>query len=391
MQYDFDRVIDRGGNFAAKYEERIKKFGTDQVIPLWVADMDFRTAQPIIDAILKRAEQGIYGYTFRPESYFRAISTWQERRHGWRPDPGLMSFAPGVVPALSELVREFTRPGDSVLIQTPVYPEFYDVVEAWEGRRVLENQLVETDGYYRMNLPDLEEKLRQGPKLFLLCSPHNPVGRVWTREELTACLELCLRYHVPVVADEIHSDLLLWGNEHIPTASLSPEIAANTITCVSSTKTFNLAGLQAAAAVFPNEEWKRRFDGFWGALDIHRNNCFSLVAVEAACREGDEWLEQLLRYIEGNMTYLHDFCEENLPGIRARIPESTYLLWLDCRGLGMEPRELNRFLVERAGLGLNNGADFCRGLSGFMRLNTACPRSVLERAMKQLKAAVDSL
>ncbi len=290
MIYNFDEVIDRNGTFAAKYDERIKKFGTDNVIPLWIADMDFKTAKPVIDACVKRAEHGIFGYVSKPFSYKEAAAEFQNRNHNWEIDINDMSFAVGIVPALSELVREFAEAGEKVLIQTPVYPEFYDVVEAWEEREVIENILVNHDGYYTIDFEDFEEKLRMKPKLFILCNPHNPVGRVWTREELTRLLNLCAAYGVPVISDEIHGDFGLFGNQYIPAATLSEEIKKNTICCFSASKTFNLAGLQACNVVFHNKDWKKIFDKFWGGLDIHRNNCFSLVAMESAWRYGEEWL-----------------------------------------------------------------------------------------------------
>ena len=261
MQYDFDQVIDRSKNLSAKYDERGKKFGREDVIPLWIADMDFKTAQPIIDALKRRAEEGIWGYTARPAGYFEAIRDWQSRRNGWAPDTSLMSFCLGVVQTLSAMIQLYTPQGGNVLIQTPVYGEFYDMAE-FAGRRVIENQLVERDGRWTVDWADLEEKLRQAD-LFLLCSPHNPVGIVWPEEDLRRMMELCLKCHVLVVSDEIHSDLIFHGKKHIPTASLSPEIAANVVTGISGTKTFNLAGLQASAVVFPNRHMKETFDRFW--------------------------------------------------------------------------------------------------------------------------------
>ena len=244
MKYDFDTVVDRGGNRSAKYDERMKKFGTDQVIPLWIADMDFKTAQPIIDALKARAEEGIWGYTARPDSYFEAIRGWQKRRNGWDIDQSLMSFSLGVVQSISAMVKLFTPEGGSVLIQTPVYSEFYDMTEAW-NRKVVECPFVERDGRWSVDWTDFEEKLTQ-VDLFLLCSPHNPLGIVWEEAELRRMMELCLKHHVLVMSDEIHSDLIFHGKKHIPTATLSPEIAANVITGISGTKTFNLAGLQAS-------------------------------------------------------------------------------------------------------------------------------------------------
>lgn len=389
MKYDFDKVVDRSRNHAAKYDERIKKFGTDKVIPLWIADMDFKTAQPIIDALTARAQEGVWGYTSRPDSYFDAICGWQQRRNGWTIDKNLISWSLGVVPALSAIVRLFTPDGSKVLIQTPVYSEFYDVTEAW-NRTVVENQLVEKDGKWTIDWADFEAKLPQ-VSMFLLCSPHNPLGIVWTREELTRMAELCHKYNVLLVSDEIHSDLVFHGKKHIPTASLSPEIAGRVISCISGTKTFNLAGLQASTTIFPDQRSKQIYDKFWGCMDIHRNNAFSLTAMEAAFNEGEEWLDQLLPYISANFDYIHEYCAKHIPSIKASVPDATYLVWLDCRELGLSNEELRRFMIEKAGLGLNEGSSFGRSLQGFMRLNAACPRSVLEQAMKQLEAAVNAL
>ena len=389
MKYNFDEIIDRGGNRSAKYDERAKKFGTADVIPLWVADMDFRTAQPIIDACVSKAEEGIWGYTSRPDSYFQAVQQWEQRRKGWTPDISLMSWSLGVVPSLSSLVKLFSGDGDKILIQTPVYSEFYDVAEAW-GREVVENPLVETDGKWCIDFNDFAEKVKQC-KIFLLCNPQNPVGRVWEPEELRKMAELCVESGTLLVSDEIHSDLIFHGKRHTPTASLSPEIAANTITCISATKTFNLAGLQASTTIFPNKDMKRAFEEFWGRMDIRRNNAFSCVAMEAAYREGEEWLDQLLPYISGNFDYICDFCAKNIPQIKPNRPDATYLMWLDCRALSMTNEELRDFFIHKAQLGLNEGYTFGHSLAGFMRLNAACPRSTLEKAMRQLKAAVDSL
>ena len=389
MKYNFDEIIDRSGNRSAKYDERAKKFGTADVIPLWVADMDFRTAQPIIDACVSKAEEGIWGYTSRPDSYFQAVQQWEQRRKGWTPDISLMSWSLGVVPALSSIVRLFSGDGDKILIQTPVYSEFYDVAEAW-GREVVENPLVETDGKWSIDFDDFAEKVKQC-RIFLLCNPQNPVGRVWEPEELRKMAELCVESGTLLVSDEIHSDLIFHGKRHTPTASLSPEIAANTITCVSATKTFNLAGLQASTTIFPNKDMKRAFEEFWGRMDIRRNNAFSCVAMEAAYREGEEWLDQLLPYISGNFDYICDFCAKNIPQIKPNRPDATYLMWLDCRALSMTNEELRDFFIHKAKLGLNEGYTFGHSLAGFMRLNAACPRSTLEKAMRQLKAAVDSL
>lgn len=387
MRYDFDQVVDRSGNLSAKYDERVKRFGRDDVIPLWIADMDFKTAQPVIDALKRRAEEGIWGYTARPDSYFEAVRDWQSRRNGWTPDTSLMSFSPGVVQTLAACVRLYTPQGGGVLIQTPVYGEFYDMAE-FAGRKAVENRMVERDGKWTVDWEDFEAKLREAD-LFLLCSPHNPLGLVWPEEDLRRMMELCLEYRVPVVSDEIHSDLIFHGKKHIPAASLSPEIAANVITGISGTKTFNLAGLQASAVVFPNRHRKETFDRFWMNLDIQRNNAFSVVAMETAFREGEEWLEQLLAYLSDNFDFVADYCRRRIPGVRTYAPDATYLMWLDCRGLGLSDQELRDFMIQKARLGLNDGRDFGRG--GYMRLNAACPRSVLAQALRRLEAAVKQL
>ena len=389
MKYDFDQVIDRSGNRSAKYDERAKKFGTEDVIPLWIADMDFQTAQPIIDACRKKAEEGIWGYTSRPESYFKAVQSWESRRNHWETDPALMSWSLGVVPALAAIVKVFSGEEDKVLIQTPVYSEFYDVPEAW-GREVAESPLVEQDGVWSIDFADFERQVKKC-KIFLLCNPHNPLGIVWTPEDLRRMADICMANDVLLVSDEIHSDLIFHGKKHTPTATLSQEIGERIITCVSATKTFNLAGLQASTTIFPNAEMKKIFDGFWQGMDVHRNNAFSSVAMEAAYNAGEEWLEQLLVYLEGNFQFIRDYCAAHIPQIKPSYPDATYLVWLDCRALGMNNEELRSFMLEKAKIGLNEGYTFGRSLTGYMRLNAACPRSVLETALKQLEAAVKAL
>lgn len=391
MIYDFDEIINRVGTNNAKYDERIKKFGTDDIIPMWIADMDFKTAKPIIDKCVKRAEHGVFGYVSRPKEYYKAAIDFEKRRHDWEIREEDISFAVGIVPAISELVREFTENGDKVLIQTPVYPEFYDVVEAWEGREVIENRLILTDGKYDIDFCDFEEKLKEGPKLFILCNPHNPIGRIWTRKELEKMLNLCVEYQVPVVSDEIHGDLELFGNKYTPAGNLSEEIQKNTISCFSASKSFNLAGLQACNVVFHNDAWKRRFDTFWKGFDIHRNNCFSLVAFQTAWEEGEEWLDQVISYIEKNMLFCEEYISKNIPELKFNPPQATYLAWLDFSELKMTPKELDEFFIKKAKVGMNNGNDFCRSLTGFMRMNMACPREIVKEALKRIDEEIKKL
>ena len=309
MKYNFDEPVDRSKNRSAKYDERVKNFGTDDVIPLWIADMDFKTAQPIIDACKKKAEEGIWGYTSRPDSYFKAYADWQLRRNGWALDTNLCSWCLGVVPALAAIIKLFTKKEEKVLIQPPVYPEFFEITEN-TGRELVQNNFLEHDGVWEVDFEDFEKQVKDpAVKLFILCNPHNPLGRVWSQDELSKMLTLCFENDVQVVSDEIHSDLIFHGKKHIPAAIVVPEAADKVITCISVTKTFNLAGLQASTTVFPNLEMKKKFDGYWGGMDIHRNNAFSSVAMEAALNEGEEWLEQLLAYISGNLDYIFDYFE----------------------------------------------------------------------------------
>ncbi len=389
MQYDFNQPIDRWDNFAVKYDEMEQKYGRRDLIPMWIADMDLKTAQPILDAIDQRNKQGMFGYVSRPASYFEAVCDWQFKRNGWRPDPALCVFTLGVVPAICTCVREFSQPGDEVMFLTPVYGEFFDSVENWD-RKCLTVPLHEDAGRYSVDFEAFEQALQRKPALFILCNPHNPVGRVWSPEELRRMGELCCQYGVPILSDEIHSDLMLFGHKHTPMASVSPAIAANTITFTSATKTFNLAGLQAATVTFPNLELLNRYQTFWKGLDVHRNNCFSLVAVEAAFRHGEEWLTQLLAHLEGNVTYVEEYLRENIPEITLHRPDCMYLLWLNCKGLNLPGDELPAFMTNEARLALNDGRGFGpKEGEGYMRMNIACPRSTVERAMSQLKAAVD--
>lgn len=390
MKYNFDEIIDRKSNHSTKYNELMKKFGTEDVIPLWIADMDFRTAEPVVKALKEKAEHGLFGYVYRPDEYFEAFINWQKRRHNWNVDKELLSFSIGVVPALAALVKQFSEKGDKILIQTPVYSEFYDINHDNE-RVVIENKFIEKDGVYSLDLEDFENKLKEQPKLFICCNPQNPIGRVWSYDELKAMGDLCVKYKVPVISDEIHADLTLWDNKHIPFASVSREIAGNTITCTATGKAFNLAGLQCATVIFNNLQEKNKFDRFWKDLEVHRNNPFNLVATIAAYNEGEEYLEQLKKYLEDNIMFVHDYFEKNIPQIKPNIPQATYLIWLDCRNLGLKQEDLEEFMLKKAKLGLNSGRAFQKDLEGFMRLNAACPRSVLEKALDQLKKAIEEL
>lgn len=401
MKYNFDEIINRKDNHSTKYNE-LARFGIDKdsdeakdFIPLWIADMDFKTAQPIIDALEKKAQHGLFGYVYRPEEYFQAFINWQKNRFNWNVKKELVSFSIGVVPALATLVRQFSEEGDKILIQTPVYSEFYDINRDAK-RIVIENKFKENNGIFSLDLEDFENKLKENPKLFILCNPHNPLGHVWSYDELKAMGDLCIKYNVPIVSDEIHADLTLWDKKHIPMANVSEEISKNTITCTSTGKAFNLAGLQCATIVFNNLQEKEKFDKFWKDLEVHRNNPFNLVATIAAYSEGGyEYLVQVKEYIQNNILFVNEFFKNNSLYINANIPNATYLVWLDCRELckkyNFNQEQLEEFLVKKAKIGLNAGRVFQHGLEGFMRINTACPKIILEKALNQLKNAISQL
>ena len=390
MSYNFDEIVDRSNNYAAKFQEAELHYGTNNVIPLWIADMDFRTAPCIVDAIKERADQGIFGYTWRTPKYFEAIAAWQQKRNGWLPDISKMAFAPGVVPGMRMVLTMFTQPGDKVLIQQPVYHPFADVVNN-TGRQLVVSPLKrDENGYYTMDLEDFEAKAKDGAKYFILCNPHNPVGRCWTREELKQVGDICVKYGVEIISDEIHSDLMLDGHKHTCMASVSAEIAAITTPCIAPSKTFNLAGLQSSTIVFNDEAKKDAYVAELKRMDIARNNCFSLVATMEAYAHGEQWLDELLVYLADNMRFIRSFCAERLPELKPNTPEATYLNWVDARALGMDDAALKKFCVEKAGVAFGEGTDFGIGGSGFLRLNAACPRSVIEKALTQMEQAVRS-
>ncbi|MCT4621715.1 MAG: pyridoxal phosphate-dependent aminotransferase [Marinisporobacter sp.] len=391
MQYNFDAIINRENNFSAKYDELGKKFGRDDLTALWVADMDFMSAKPIIDAIKDRAEQGIYGYTSRPDSYYEAFCEWYRKRHGFNIKKEWIIHSPAVVSSLSLIVREVTQPGDKIIIQTPVYHPFFEVVEK-NNRELVKNPLKKVNGTYVMDYEDLEKKvIDEKVKFLILCNPHNPGGRVWTKEELIRLGEICIKNNVKVISDEIHGELVFGGKRYTPFASISEEFCNHSITCLSATKTFNIAGLQASFVVIPNKFEYDKIDEILGILDIRRNNCFSLVAVEAAYKYGEEWLEQLLDYIEKNIEYVINYCKERIPKIKINKPDGTYLLWLDCKELGMEDDELSSFFINQAKVALNSGIGFGDDGKDYMRMNVACSRSILEEALKKIEGAVNKL
>jgi len=384
---NLDRVIDRRGTSSLKWDFQKRLAGAENLLPLWVADMDFPVPPEVLAALRLRVEHGVFGYTLEPESWFEAAAAWTRARHDWELAREWLLACPGVVPAINLAILTFTQPGERVVIQPPVYFPFEASIRR-NGREVLENPLVLEGGRYVMDLDALEHALDPRTRLLILCSPHNPVSRVWRREELERLAEVCLRRELVVVSDEIHCDLVLPGHRHLPTAALSGEIARRTVTLLSATKTFNLAGLGGSLAVIPDPELRRRFRAAKEALWTGVANPCSVTAAEAAWRYGAPWLEQVLAYVAGNYRYLVDFLSARLPAAGVFPLEGTYLAWLDFRALGFSDEELKERILRRARVWLDDGPMFGTGGRGFQRLNLACPRATLAEALERMARAL---
>ncbi|OJU13742.1 MAG: aminotransferase [Clostridiales bacterium 43-6] len=391
MKYDFGEAIDRCKTNSLKYDFIEERGYPADILPLWVADMDFKIPHETAVAIKKSAEHGIYGYTEPKDSYYRALSGWFEKHFDYPIRQEWVLKTPGVVFALSLAVRAFTKEGDAVLIQRPVYHPFSHVVLN-NDRKLINNPLVLKDGKYCIDFDDFEKKIVENNiRLFIFCSPHNPVGRVWTTEELTKIAEICIKHHCIVVSDEIHCDFVLSGHKHRILSSLSQEIADNTILCTAPSKTFNLAGLQAANIVITNPELRKQMYKELTRTGYSQLNSVGLAACQSSYEYGEGWLSQLKEYLGENLKYIRHFLAEHLPQVKLIEPEGTYLLWLDFRETGIEPSELDEFMKHKAKLWLNSGEIFGKEGLGFQRLNIACPRTYLEQAMIRLKTAIDSL
>ena len=384
MKYDFDKIIQRANTNCVKYDLRDAVFGNPDVLPMWVADMDFETPDFAREAVMKRAEHPVYGYHFKDEPYFKAIQGWLHRRHQWEVAVEWMSFVPGVVCGFNMAIMAFTQVGDEVIIQSPVYPPFHHAVGS-HGRKLVYNSLKIGDRGYEMDF-DLLEQQAKTAKMLILCNPQNPVGRCWTREELLRLSEICLRNDVLVISDEIHCDLVLPGYKHTPYATLSPAVADHCIVFHAASKTFNLAGLATSTAIIPNKELRVVYNKYVEDMEAHLGNIFGKVATQASMEQGDKWLEQLLDYVQGNIDYVSEFLTKNLPVVRFFNPQATYMMWLDFNGYGLSEEELWRKMTQEAQLGFNRGSDFGQEGKGFFRINLACPRSTVEEAMRRLKA-----
>jgi len=371
MKYNFDKFIDRAKTSCVKYDLRQTLFGNSNVIPMWVADMDFETPDFIRDAIIQRANHPVYGYTFRDVDYYQPIVTWMQTHHDWIIQRGDIIFCPGVVPAINMAVLTFTKPGDKIIIQPPVYRPFFGAVRDHD-RELVFNQLVRNDNTYLIDF-DLLEKQAKDAKMLILCNPHNPVGRCWSISELERIAQICIKNHVLVLSDEIHADLVMPGYRHQVFANLSPEAAEIAITAHAPSKTFNLAGLSTSSVIISNPELRTAFAQFIENMHLGMGNLFGNIASTAAYSLGESWRLQLLDYLNINIDHTDDFINENIPGLKMIRPEATYMIWLDFRNFKLDDETLRNKMIFEAGLGLNPGTEFGPGGEGFMRMNIACP------------------
>jgi len=392
MKFDFDRVVDRTGTASFKWDLADGIFGGTGLLPLWVADMDFESPPEVVEALAKRARHGVYGYTAPMPEYYRAVTEWFEGRHAWRLTPEWIVTAPGVVPALNLLIQTFTEPGDGVIVQQPVYYPFMRSIKN-NGRKVINNPLRLEEKVYRVDFDDLEQKAKDpSARLMILCSPHNPVGRVWTREELKRIGDICLAHDILVVSDEIHCDLVYEGHRHVPFGSLGRDYLMKSVTCTAPSKTFNLAGLQTANLVMAAPDLRQRYARTIDCLGLKWPNLFGAEALIAAYRHGGAWLDQLMEYLAGNLAFLKDYIAAHMPRIGVIEPEATYLVWLDFRDYGLDTESLKRLMRDKARLALDDGYIFGSPEGdGFERINIACPRSILEESLKRMREAVAGL
>lgn len=387
LKHNFDELVNRRGTGCKKWDTY-----PEDVIPMWIADTDFKCPQPIIDAMVKRAQHGIYGYPDIYKSFEESVANWQKKRFGWEVSPDWVEYTPAVIPAIVYAMQAFTNPGDNVVIQMPAYHPFHDIIPN-NGRHILGNEMIlKEDGSYEIDFENLEELLsKKRTTMFLLCSPHNPTGKCFTREELTRISEFCLKHNVFVVSDEIHSDIVYKGNKHIPFGSISQEAADNCVVCVNPSKTFNIAGVRTGAAIIPNRKNHDRFYAPLENLKAYGRTIFGTLPIEVAYNECDYYADQLLEYLEGNLAYLKTFLAERVPKIKVGNPQATYLIWLNCKALNMGPKELQKFFLEEAKVAMNEGSTFKTGGAGFMRMNIACPRARLVEALNRIEAAVNRL
>ena len=389
--YNFDEIIDRSGSGDLKHEALLPRWGRNDLLPLWVADMDFATPDFVVDALKARLSHPIFGYTIEPADYRPTIIDWNESHHGWKIKPEWISFIPGIVKGIGFVVNVFTKPGEKVIIQPPVYHPFRMTPED-NGREVVFNPLrLREDGYYDMDFDNLSEVCDDKCRVLILSNPHNPAGVCWSKETLQRLADFCYEHNIIVISDEIHSDMALFGNRHVPFASVSERAADISITFAAPTKTFNMAGIVSSYAVISNDDLRQRFYGWLKANELDEPTIFAPIVTIAAYQKGEEWRKQMLAYVENNVRFVEDYCREHIPGVRPLRPQASFLVWLNCRGLELSHDKLLDLFIDKAHLALNDGEMFGPGGEGFMRLNVGTPRSVLRQALEQLAKAVNEL
>ncbi len=386
MKYNFDEVIERRGTDSVKWDGVENVWGRNDLTPLWVADMDFRTPPFVMDALRRRLDHEVLGYTFACEEWYTSICNWLHRRHQWEVRRDMLTFVPGIVRGQAFALQCFTKPGDRVMVMTPVYHPFFLVTERL-GREVVCSPLDLCDGHYRIDFERFSEDIR-GCRVLILCNPHNPGGRVWTVDELRRIADICRENGTMVISDEIHADLTLPSCKHHPFATVSEAAAQNSLTFMAPSKAFNMPGLGSSYAIAVNEDIRHRFREFMEAGEFCEGHLFAYIGAAAAYTHGEEWLEQMLEYVQGNIDFTEHYLKEHVSGIGMIRPQASYLIFLDCRGLGLPQEELVRFFVEKARLALNDGTMFGKPGEGFMRLNVGCPRPILQKALQQLSAAL---
>lgn len=385
-KYDFHESINRENTSSVKWGLTKETFGADDVLPMWVADMDFQPPNEVKEALQERIDHGIYGYTYTSSTTSEAIKQWLDKRHNWQIEQDWILYDTGVVPSITVAIKAYTSSGDKVMLQSPVYAPFFEMIEI-NNRKIVNSPLVLNGNRYEIDFIDFENKLKKGVKLFLLCNPHNPGGRVWTEEELRRIGELCYRYNCLILSDEIHSDLIFKPNRHIPIASLDEKLKEIVITLIAPTKTFNLAGLQASVIIIPSEKLRKDFEKIHRQQGFHSLSTFGIIGMEAAYRFGDDWLEELLAYLHENVQTAKKFIEKQVPSLSVMDPEGTYLLWLDCRSLQLSDNELKERLLKKGKLALEPGTKYGLGGEGFVRMNIACTRELLMDGLERLKMA----
>ncbi len=390
MTYNFDHMLDRTSSYSSKWFGPKEEFGRDDLIPLWVADMDFQVPEEVSREIIERAGHQIFGYTITPDSYYDAVINWYKDIHQWTIAREEIVFTPGVVPGLNMIIRTFTKPGDEIIIQTPVYHQFQNVIKN-TGRQLVENPLILESGNYRMDFENLRDVITAKTKMIILCNPHNPVGRSWKDEELKELGKIALDNNLLVVSDEIHGDLVFKPNRHRVFTELDKNFEKNTIVCTAPNKTFNIAGLKTANIIVKNKELRELFQLELEKHSMSGGTIFGMIAQEAAYNHGRDWYRQVLAYIESNIDFALDYIGKNIPRIKVKKPEATYLLWLDCRDLGLDRQELKDFFIDDCGVILNEGAAFGSDYSGYQRLNLATSRANLEEALRRIEEEVNKL